>query len=224
MPLYVNDLCIGLHSKCNWKCKYCVARWDKSEIDEVKILNELIPFKDKLNKLWLSGGEPGLLSVQFWDYLFYESNYPLSICTNGTFITRGYANRYKSKICRLMIHCVEELDQIINPHVLKFIQISPISKIVNIVIHKNNTHLLHHFLSEYSNIQFELNFADQSFVEINNQYQKKYDCVMDRDAVIETITQLGKFKNYSRYTNFLTKKLIQNDFKHLNPWSNKNHD
>jgi organic radical activating enzyme len=224
MPLYVNEICIGLHSKCNWCCKYCVARWDDAEINEDQIIEEIEPIKDKLRTLWLSGGEPGLLSVQFWNYLFYSSEYPLSICTNGTFIRRGYADLFRSKIRRLMIHCVQEMDQDINPFVLQFIRKSRISKIVNTVIHKNNTHLIYDFLNKYKDIQFEFNFADQTFAEINNQYNKEYDCAMDRTAVISVIRELGKLGNYGKYTNFLAKKLIQNDFKHLNPWSYKNHD
>jgi organic radical activating enzyme len=223
MPLYVNDICIGLHSKCNWRCKYCVARWNNSVIDEVKIIDEVLLIKDKLKTLWLSGGEPGLLSEQFWDRLFYESEYPLSICTNGTFITRGFAKKYKSKIFRLMIHCVEEIDQEIDPSILTFIKETKISKTVNFVIHKTNPYLIKNFLNKYSNLKFEFNFADQSFVDINRNYKKEYDYGLDKESIIEVIKQLSNFKNYGKYSSFLTRKLIQNDFTNLNVWSNKNH-
>lgn len=231
MPLYVNDLCIGLHSKCNWRCKYCVARWDDAIIDEVKIIEELEPIKDKLRTLWLSGGEPGLLSIEFWDYLFYITSHPLNICTNGTFIKRGFVNRYKSLIRRLMIHCVEELDQEIDPTVVDFIKNTGVNISVNIVVHKENTHLIYDFLNKYKDLCFiDINFADQTFAEINNQYNKPYDIVMDERAVYATIRELGKlgkdgkFGNYGKYTDFLMRKYIQKDFSHLNKWSNKNHD
>lgn len=224
MPLYVNELCIGLHSKCNWRCKYCVARWDNAVINEIQILDELLPITDKLKTLWLSGGEPGLLSVQFWDYLFYITKCSLKICTNGTFIRRGYVDRYYNLIQQLMIHCVEEIDQDIDPYILQFIRETNIDTIVNIVIHKNNPHLIGSFLSKYPDIKFVLNFADQSFAEINKQYNKKYDFTPNKASIIETIKQLSKFKGYDPYINFLTKNLIRNNFTQLNCWSNKNHD
>lgn len=224
MSLFVNEICIGLHSKCNWNCKYCVARWDDAEIDEVEIIDKLYPIRNKLKKLWLSGGEPGLLSVPFWDYLFYITPSSLKICTNGTFIIRGYTERYKLMINQIMIHCVEELDQDIHPKVLDFIRTSNISKIVNVVLHKHNVHLLSSFLNKYKDIEIDLNFADQTFTSINAQYNKQYDYALDKESIIEIIKQLSNFKGYNQYTSFLTKKIIQNDFICLNPWSNKNHD
>lgn len=123
-----------------------------------------------------------------------------------------------------MLHCVQEIDQDIDPYIVEFIKSTKISISVNFVIHKNNPHLIADFLNKYRDIQFEVNFADQTFAEINEEHHKAYDCLMDKDSIIETVIQLGKFKNYDRYTNFLTRKLIQNDFKYLNPWSYKNHD
>jgi MoaA/NifB/PqqE/SkfB family radical SAM enzyme len=201
-----------------------VAHWDNAKIDEAKIIEELIPIKNKLRTLWLSGGEPGLLSVEFWDYLFYITPSSLKICTNGTFIIRGYAERFKIMINQIMIHCVEELDQEIHPIVLNFIRTSNISKIVNVVLHRHNVHLLSSFLNKYKDIRIDLNFADQTFANINKQYNKPYDYSLDKKSIISIISQLSKFDNYGQYTSFLTKKIIQNDYVHLNPWSNKNHD
>ena len=224
MSLFINDICIGLHSKCNWKCNYCVARWDNAKIDENLILEKLLPIKNKLRTLWLSGGEPGLLSVQFWDLLFYSIGFSIKICTNGTFILKGYHKRYKPQISQIMIHCVEEIDQDINPIVLEFIKKSDIPKIVNIVLHKYNVHLLSSFLDKYKDIRIELNFADQTFKNINAKYNKQYNYALDKESIIEIIKQLSNFEGYDQYTSFLTKKIIQNDFVCLNPWSNKNHD
>ena len=224
MNLFINDICIGLHSKCNWSCKYCVARWTDAEIDEDRIITQLLQIKDKLETLWISGGEPGLLSVQFWDYLFYEIKTPLSICTNGTFILRGYYDRYKSKIRRIMLHCVEEIDQDIHPKLLDFIRNSNVEKLVNFVVHKENVHLIKSFLDKYPDIKFDINFADQTFYEINKKYKKDYEFALDRESVLKVITQLSKFRSYGRYTTFLTKMLIRNDFSCLNPWSRKNLD
>ena len=123
-----------------------------------------------------------------------------------------------------MIHCVEELDQEIDPEVLEFINESQIDKIVNIVVHKHNSHLVSRFLNKYDNIQFEINFADGTFTDVNQQYSKEYNYAIDQCSSVKTIKELGNVKGYSVYTDFLTRRLIQNDFRNLNSWSSKNHD
>lgn len=222
MSIFINDICVGLHSKCNWNCVYCVAHWTDATIDEDRILSQLLPIKNKLETLWISGGEPGLLSAHFWDRLFYETKFPLSICTNGTFIVREFVDKFRNNIRRVMLHCVEELDQNITPRRLDFIMNDPIDKEVNIVVHKGNVEILGEFLSKYECIDFNLNFADQTFAEINRNHNKSYPYALDRESIISIIKQLTKFKKYGKYTSHLTNRLIKNNFKHLNSWSYKN--
>jgi uncharacterized Fe-S cluster-containing radical SAM superfamily protein len=173
--------------------------------------------KDKLKTLWLSGGEPGILSDNFWNKLFNLTEYKLKICTNGTFILNGFADKYESKINAITIHCVEELDQDINPIVLNFIKTTKIKLQVNVVIHRYNAHLIKSFLQKYNDINIVFNFSDESFCKIPD-----YKYYINKDAAIEIIKQLSGFKHYGIYTTRLAKCIIKNNFKYINPWSIKN--
>jgi len=219
-PIFINNICIGLLSNCNWNCKYCIARDNSKQIDEELILKQIIPIKNKLKTLWLSGGEPGILSTNFWDRLFSLTNYKLSICTNGTFILNGFTDRYKSKIKCIMIHCVKELDHDIHSSTLDFIKNSKIKKVVNIVIHKQNTHLIRSFLKKYSDIKFDINFTDETFMKYRKDIGYQY--VIDKNASIEILHQLSGFGKYYRHSSMIAKCIIKNNFKYLNAWASEN--
>jgi len=215
-PLYVNNICIGLLNICNWNCKYCIAKRIGQIVDEDNIIKQIIPIKHKLKTLVLSGGEPGLLSVDFWDKLFALSDYKLSICTNGTFIIKGLHERYKSKIKTLIIHCVQEIDQDINPMVLDFIRHDNIPYDINVVIHKKNAHLIKSFLNKYNDIQFMINFTDSTFI------RGDYEYAIDKEAAMEIVKQLTNFKGYAKYSSKLIRCIIRNNFIYINDWSPEN--
>jgi organic radical activating enzyme len=221
MKLYVNEFCIGLHSVCNWNCPYCIARDPNGTYDEDEILNEIKPIKYKLKDVYLSGGEPGLLSTYFWDELFNMTEYKLAICTNGTFIKKGYHIRYESKIRSIMIHCVKELNYDIDDEILKVINnktrysVEPV-----IVIHNKNSHLLEEFLEKYHQLNFSLFFTDTTFSPFH--HNNEYDYPIQKKSCMEIIKILGKYNKYSRYTTPLTKSIIKNDYRYLNKWSQMN--
>lgn len=220
MPLYVNDLCIGLLRTCNWHCKYCTARAD-IPIDEECILKEVYPHRHRTAKVWLSGGEPGLLSENFWDEFTRMVELPLRVCTNGTFIKRKLHHKFDHTVAEYMIHCVQDLDEDIDPEVLEFLRTEPKSK-VNVVIHRYNTHLIADFLKKYPDLIFELNFTDTTFVYDYNQ--KTYDYFHNEESLKNAIRQLSEVKNYTRdFPHKLIKCLIKKDFKNLNAWSPENY-
>ena len=101
--MFVNSVCIAFLTQCNWRCKYCIASNNSIPIDEDAIYSKLYPIRHKLEKLWISGGEPGLLSDDFWSKLLESINFKLKVCTNGTFITRGHYVKYRDRISNLMI-------------------------------------------------------------------------------------------------------------------------
>ena len=223
MNLYVNDICIGLHSKCNWNCSYCIARDPKAIIDEDDIFNQIVPIKNRLGKLELSGGEPGLLSENFWNKLFNLTDHKLAICTNGTFIHNDYHIKFKNKIRSILVHCVPELDQDIHPKILQLKKEKvPYKLSFSIVVHNKNIHLLDAFLNKYSNIQFNLFFTDATFKPFH--HNELYNYNIQPESGMELFKILANKSKYSQYTNILMKAILSKNFKYLNSWSAKNHE
>jgi organic radical activating enzyme len=223
MTLYVNEFCIGLHSFCNWNCKYCIAKNNNIEYNEDQILNEIRPIKHALKDVYLSGGEPGILSDKFWNELFQMTQYKLAICTNGTFILKNYHIKYEKYIREIFVHCVSELDEEINPIILDFISNKQSMKVTpNIVIHDKNHHLLHDFLKRYDNIKFDLLFTDSSFKTFHTD--EPYQYAIQAEACINIFKVLSKFKKYTNYTTSLMKAIIKKDYKYLNSWSQMNRE
>ena len=221
--LYVNEFCIGLHSKCNWNCPYCISKNNNIPMIESEILEEVVKRKHVLGQVFLSGGEPGLLSESFWDSLFNISEHKLSICSNGTFIKQKYHIKHNNKIRSIILHCVSELDQEIDQEILDwYTQKHKYNKELNIVVHNKNSHLLYDFLKKYEHINFLLYFTDETFHMIHSD--EPYDYSIKKESAINIIKELGKIKNYSNYSNILTKAVIKNDYKNLNSWSYMNRE
>ncbi len=221
MKLYTNEFCIGLHSKCNWNCSYCIARNNNISYDESEILENIEPIKNKLGYVYLSGGEPGILSVDFWDKLFGLTDHKLSICTNGTFIKNGYHLRYENQIREIIIHCVQELDHDIDEEVLGVITSKNQYKIVpNIVLHNKNSHLLDEFLCKYD-FEFSLFFTDSSFIPFND---KPYEYAIQGESCLSIYKNLAKNSEYSEYSNRLLRAIIKKDYRFLNSLSERNRE
>jgi len=222
MSLYINEFCIGLHSFCNWDCKYCIAKNNDFEVNETEILKEIEPIKHKLKDVFISGGEPGILSDDFWNKLFHMTDYKLAICTNGTFIKKNYHIKYQKYIREIFIHCVPELDKEIEPLILDIINNKQSYMITpTIVIHNNNSHLIHDFLTKYSDIRFVLLFTDSTFSPFHTD--EPYYYAIQAESCLKIFKTLGKF-NYSHYSNLLIKAIIKNDYRHLNSWSKMNRE
>jgi len=219
--LYINSICIGLLAKCNWTCKYCIARNDNATIDEVQILEDLMPHLNKLKTLYISGGEPGLLSEDFWSKVFSSIDFQLRICTNGTFFKNGLYFKFRNDIKELMVHVVQELDMEIEEdiyHALLFDdKLTPV-----IVVHRHNAHLLKDFLEKYPLITFQIFFSDGSFTVYH--YDGEYQYGLDVKSAKHIIKAFSGKPRYLNYTTRIMKCLVKNDFKNVNSWSNKNHE
>jgi organic radical activating enzyme len=216
--MFINDICIGVLTKCNWSCKYCIAS-NSNPIDEDVIYDKLYPVRHKLRTLWVSGGEPGLLSEKFWSKLLDSIDFNLRICTNGTFISNGLYDKFKNRIIEVVVHCVRELDDDIDETVLDAIRTD--SKIrVNIVVHKYNTSLVKEFLLKYSDIKFEINFTDITFAKLTDA---NYMYAIDREAALAIVKQLGSLPAYVGKLNNIMRALVVDDFTYLNRWSDKNY-
>lgn len=219
--LYVNQFCIGLHSSCNWNCEYCIAKDQYKPLDENEILSQIEPIKEVLGTVFLSGGEPGLLSADFWEKLFNMTHHNLAICTNGTFLLRGHYSRWKHRIRQVIVHCVKEIDGPINPDILNFIykedKVQP-----NIVLHRHNTQYLRDFLTVYKDIEFQLFFADDSF-EIQHG-PEEYQYAINKEAAKDIIYALRGFSHYSKYSAKLMRAVLKDDFVNINSWSHMNKD
>lgn len=213
---------MGLHSKCNWDCPYCVSKDPNAIIDEDEILKQIYPIRNRLGRLELSGGEPGLLSNSFWSKLTSMTQHKLAICTNGTFIHNDYHIKFEKDIRSILIHCVEELDQDIHQKILNIHNTStPYIVKLNIVVHNKNHHLLYNFLEKYKGIQFTIFFTDSTFTPFH--HNNPYDYPLNKDSVISVIKTLSKF-NYMTYTNRLMRMIIKDDYRYLNTWSSQNHE
>ena len=224
--LYVNELCVGLHSKCNWDCTYCIAKKPNAIIDEDEIFEQLIPIKNRLNKIFLSGGEPGLLSENFLERLTNLTNHKLGICTNGTFVHKNYHIKFEKNIRSILIHCVPELDEDIHPKILEMAdKIFPFTVDYTIVIHDKNSHLLEAFLKKYHHIHFSLCLTDETFYSYPYPTPELfYDFPIKEKTALELIKIFSKCSGYSDFSDLLVKAILKKNFKYLNMWSDKNHN
>lgn len=217
--MFVNEICVGLLTQCNWCCDYCIAYNNEKKIDESQIIKELYPIRSKLKKLWISGGEPGLLSENFWSNLLKYVDFNIKVCTNGTFISNNLYSKFEDRIDELMIHCVKDLDDDIDSKVLEVYRKNKNKISMNIVIHRKNVSKIKDFIERYEDINFDINFADRSF---ENFISGKYDYCIDKRSGIEIIKQIRHIKRYGSYIDRITKSIIKNDFSNLNSWSDKN--
>ena len=219
--MFVNDICVGILRKCNWNCKYCIVSNRNEKIDEDAIFEELYPIRNKLKYLWISGGEPGLLSEQFWSKLVDSIDFNLKICTNGTFIINGLYDKFRVRINQLAIHSVSELTQDIHPKVLELVRKRIPNITFNIVVHKYNVSYVKDFLTKYNDIIFTINFTDETFDRSN---VPDYEYVIDREAALILVNQLSSLPNYQTYLNYVVRLLMNKNYDNLNPWSPKNFD
>lgn len=217
--LFVNEICIGLLQQCNWKCDYCIVYNNSKKLDEDAIFDELYPIRHKLKYLWISGGEPGILSENFWSRLLDSIDFNIMICTNGTFIVDGLYDKFKHRVASMSIHCVSELTDEIHPKVLDVIRQEIPNVTINIVIHKRNVSHVRDFLTKYNDILFHINYADTSFFR---SYMPKYHYAIDREAALVLFKQFGSLPKYQSHLNNITRALINNNFEYLNFWSPKN--
>lgn len=203
--------CLILLERCNWSCKYCYDDRKKFIIDEPRILKELLAMKHLISTQALSGGEPGLLSEWFWDQLFSQID-TAAIYTNGTFVLKGYADKYAKQIREVMIHCVEELDQEINPKIIDYTKRAK-QCIFSIVIHNDNVHLLDNFLKKYKQFDFRLFFADDYHVA---DMHIPRSLALTKESAEKVLKVLNQYTTYAPYSNQLIKGIISGNYFEMN--------
>jgi len=216
--LYIDNVCVGLLNSCNWECPYCIS-YSGDTFNEELILKEVRKIKHLFPSHVVSGGEPGLLSRNFWSRFFTTVGVPVEICTNGTFIIKGYHEIFKEYIKSIDIHAVSspfvksEIDQKVidaykeNPHWQ-----------MNIVVDNHSADFFGKFLDKYPDITFVLNFADGA----PKLYDKNYSRSIDKKAAEDIIKQLKGRSAYKEYTNRIMYAILKNDFENLNNWTPKN--
>lgn len=188
---------------CNWRCSYCeYGRSPSSNIDDDMALDIFNKNKDVVTHI--TGGEPGLLSEKFWDKAF--SYKPLGVITNGTFIKRGYYEKYQDRVSGLYVHAVQELDHDIDPVILDFFKNNkdPRNEI-SFVVHRRNTSLIKTFLDKYSDILFKITMSGDQFSN-NTLYN------LDRESALEVISVLKDYPQYQKYVNKLFLAIVKNNW------------
>lgn len=216
--LYIDDVCVGLSSACNWTCPYCISYSDQS-VNEELLLKEVRKIKHLFQTHVVSGGEPGILSDNFWSRFFKTVQVPVEICTNGTFILKGFHEKYKSHIKSIDIHAVENVykNAVIADEVLDAYKANPHWQ-MNIVIDNWSAHHFGTFLDKYPDITFVLNFADGH----PKLYKPDYDRSIGKTDAKAIIRELTGRKEYKEYSSRIMRAIIKNNFANLNNWTPKN--
>jgi len=189
---------------CNWKCSYCeygVTTGQKIDDDlAIKIFEE-----NKDITTHITGGEPGLLGEKFWDYAFGVK--PLGVITNGTFIKRGYYEKYKDRVTHLYIHAAQELDKDIDPEILEFMRKNTNPKFeISIVIHSRNILLIKSFLEKYHDITFNITMSGEQFSQ-DSGYN-----INNKKTALEIIEVLKEFPKYSYFSNKLFLAIVRKNW------------
>jgi len=152
----IKTIVLKITSKCNWKCSYCDNRGNQ-DVDINKLISfiQLLQLYNKNTNISLSGGEPGLLSENYFSQLFSVVNNQVEVCTNGTFFKNNYHKIFKDKIKEFWYHVTPE---ILN-NKIEFNKIDtsiPIQYIF--VIHKKNLHEVIPFIQKHKEIIFRPSF------------------------------------------------------------------
>lgn len=196
-------LMLRVLTACNWKCSYCeYGHLTNQKIDDdlaIKIFEE-----NKEQTTHITGGEPGLLSEKFWDYAFGVK--PLGVITNGTFIKRGFYEKYKDQVTNLYIHATQELDRDIDPEILEFMRKNKNPKFeLSFVIHSRNIPLIKNFLDKYSDIVFNITMSGEQFSQ-NSYYN------ITREPALEIIDVLKDYPRYSYFKNKLFLAIVRDNW------------
>lgn len=99
-------------NKCQYKCDYCACV--QGNVNERDILSNLDKVLGVIGRLKgncsfvLTGGEPGLLSVDTLNGIFQRIGKPLILSTNGLFLDKGYDQLFKEHIQRVDLHVVPQ--------------------------------------------------------------------------------------------------------------------
>lgn len=105
----IKKMSIFLTEECDRNCFFCdIAKIPNQKPLNKELLEKYLPYIDQSDSFYhytITGGEPGLVDVDSWDYLFDTLQcHPIRINTNGKFFENGYWDKYKDKIWQIGLH------------------------------------------------------------------------------------------------------------------------
>jgi len=146
-----------LTEKCNLNCFYCDIGQLKNQRDpNPELLYHYFPKingrDDIVRKYTLTGGEPALAPYEMLEYIFTNicNCQIIQVNTNGLFITKGYFDKWYSKITYVGYHSCIEVGEDIDPYIedCKITIYQP--------IHRKSMHLVKDMCRRYSKLKFNL--------------------------------------------------------------------
>ena len=159
--------------RCNRKCEYCdVPTIENPKDIDIELFLKYTPIinNSKIRYITLTGGEPGLLDEETLKIIFDNISCPVNVNTNGTFIERGYYDRWKNRIKLLSYHIIEEVEHKIDCQYI-------------LVSHKKNQDFIKRMCKQHPEIEFVIrkyenkkNITDLSFDEEQQMIQQNIGC------------------------------------------------
>jgi len=191
-------LTLFLTEQCSRKCTYCdignMKYRSKPSLSYIKKYLPIISKMSNIDKIVLTGGEPGMLNEVTLDFIFETIKQKhIQVNTNGLFLKRYY-NKYKNYIDNVMYHPVSEITEEIKyePNIDNIQYHFP--------VHKKNIKYLTNFLDRYPHIIFEVSPYD-SKIEQNDLKLKLNDFI--------TIYNIIKNRNATNYSKTIFNRIIK---------------
>jgi len=183
--------------KCNWNCSYCITdTHNQKEVSFQKILNQLVNIEDN-SIIYLSGGEPGLLSYKKLETIFNivkSKHCTLNVFTNGSIFKYKTLIKY---IDYISYHCSENLDNFVEKVDIKNVT-------YNIVVSNTNKDNLDSFLEINKHIKFLVAGADDK------------DCLSKIDGIKIWMKYKNIIHEYSKEKLMCHYKFYKNNIKQNN--------
>ena len=176
---------------CNKTCPYC----DIPKLKKQRDINEELFYKyfpiinksDNFKWFTITGGEPGLVNPDIWEFLFSDLNHLTRVNTNGVFFDKGYFDKYYDHIYEIGYHPVVDLGDPL-PHVCADPKIK-----IYMPYHKLNYHLLEDFINRYPKNELNLIPYIRKFYELDDpyvlddcDYMNIYTLIKDKPNVNQT--------------------------------------
>jgi organic radical activating enzyme len=195
MSLFLTEL-------CNKNCYYC----DIPYIDNPKDTNKDLLFKflpiiennGSFEGYTITGGEPGLVSIDVLDFIFNTidpKRHRIKVNTNGTFFKNGYYDKFIDSISEVGYHPIIEPNQD-----LPFNCVDE-KIVVYIPFHRKNMHHIPDLLKRYPLINFN------PIPYISKKDFDNEDYVIEAKHILELKEKIKSFSNVANgtFTTFLTR-------------------
>lgn len=205
-----------LSEKCNKQCYYCDIGQNPKQKDIKKEsffnffpLINMNGMKYNYENYTITGGEPGLVDVDVFDFFFKEKckGIHTNINTNGLFIEKGYFDKFYDKIDKIGLHPYVDIDEI-----PKELRCDP-KIIIYQPIYKNKIDKIEEFCKNHNNFLINLIPYVQKYQPLNNNdliiplesFQKIIDLTKNLEnlelSTIQTINRLSKQSDCGIYLN-----------------------